>query len=148
MGERFQLDRKALLAIVPHRPPSLLLDGVLRGDAESVLALKSVGADEPFFAGHFPGRPLMPGALVVEAMAQACLVLYHFNFPVEGLLYLARAKARFRAPVGPGDRLEIEARRIKVVRGMGLAACRARVGEKSVAEAELGFSGAKNPVES
>lgn len=145
MAEAFQLDREALLAIMPHRPPSLLLDGVLRGDAETVLALKLVGADEPFFAGHFPGRPLMPGALVVEAMAQACLVLYHFNFPVEGLLYLAKAKARFLAPVGPGDRLEIEARRVKVLRGMGLASCRASVGGRTVAEAELGFAGGENP---
>lgn len=144
MGVRFQLDREALLAIMPHRPPSLLLDGVVHGNAEEVLAIKAVGAAEPFFAGHFPGRPVMPGALIVEAMAQACLVLYHFNFPVEGLLYLAKAKARFFAPVGPGDRLEVEARRIKVVLGMGLAACQVRVGERPVAKAELGFASGKN----
>ena len=103
-----------ILEILPHRPPMLLVDRVTEvTPGEKIVALKSISAKEPFLEGHFPGRPIMPGVLVLEAMAQASALLVHATEPFDAtshtLLLLGIDGARFRRLVGPGDQLVIEA---------------------------------------
>ena len=99
---------------IPHRYPFLLLDGVLYcKPGKTIAAVKNVSFNEPYFLGHFPGHPVMPGVLIVETMAQAAGVLIWESVPPDErdfTLYLAAVeKARFRRPVRPGDRLEVTA---------------------------------------
>ena len=124
----FIFDIKAILDRVPHRFPMLLLDRVLEFDPPRwAVAIKNVSVNEPFFAGHFPDNPMMPGVLQVEAMAQAAAILL---LGIEGNkgkipLFMSLDKVKFRRPVVPGDqmRIEIEALRVRP----RMAACRARV---------------------
>ncbi len=106
------LDIKQIQAILPHRYPFLLIDRVLEIERKKrIVALKNVTANEPFFAGHFPGNPIMPGVLTVEAMAQAGAVLLLTEFPDRDhklVFFTGIEKARFRRPVVPGDQLRIE----------------------------------------
>jgi UDP-3-O-[3-hydroxymyristoyl] N-acetylglucosamine deacetylase / 3-hydroxyacyl-[acyl-carrier-protein] dehydratase len=134
-------DINAILDVMPHRYPFLLVDRILEMEpARRVLALKNVTINEPFFQGHFPGHPIMPGVLIIEAMAQAggALLLTSVPDPVGKLVYFTGIDAaRFRRPVVPGDQLRLECELIKL-RG---AICKMRgtatvAGEK-VAEAEL-----------
>jgi len=128
--------------LLPHRDPFLMLDEVIECvPGKSVKAVKSVSADEPHFAGHFPGNPIMPGVLIVEAMAQAGGVLSHItngDLEPKPLYVLARVEnARFRRPVVPGERLEIRVDADKVKRGMWWYRCEARVGDEVVATAMI-----------
>jgi 3-hydroxyacyl-[acyl-carrier-protein] dehydratase len=105
-------DISRILAILPHRYPFLLIDRVLELQRKKrIVALKNVTVNEPFFAGHFPGNPIMPGVLTVEAMAQAGAVLLLSEFPDRNdklVFFTGIEKARFRRPVVPGDQLRIE----------------------------------------
>jgi len=107
------LDSQAILRYLPHRYPFLLIDQVvaLKRD-HSIVAIKNVTINEPFFQGHFPGRPIMPGVLILEAMAQTTglLALYSYSEP-QNLLYLLAGidKVKFKTPVLPGHQLQIEA---------------------------------------
>ncbi|ROR32225.1 3-hydroxyacyl-ACP dehydratase FabZ [Inmirania thermothiophila] len=127
--------------LLPHRYPFLLIDRVLECvPGERILALKNVTVNEPFFPGHFPGRPVMPGVMMVEAMAQATALLAFRTRPqaVGSIFYfVGMDKVRFRRPVGPGDQVRIEARILRAVRGIWRFAVEARVGEEVVAEGEL-----------
>ena len=110
MTERYYIDVEGIMERIPHRYPFLLLDGILHcTPGESISAVKNVSFNEPYFLGHFPGHPVMPGVLIVETMAQAGGVLIWESVPPEErnfTLYLATVdKARFRQPVRPGDRL-------------------------------------------
>jgi len=111
------MDIQEILAILPHRYPFLLVDRILEIDpGKKIAALKNVSMNEPFFQGHFPRHPIMPGVLIIEAMAQAGAVLaYKSSKENEGKLvfFLGIDKAKFRRPVYPGDQLRIE---IDVVR--------------------------------
>ena len=128
--------------LLPHRDPFLMLDEVIECvPGESVTAVKSVMSDEPHFAGHFPGKPILPGVLIVEAMAQAGGVLSHItngDLEPKPLYVLARVEdARFRRPVVPGERLEIRVEADKVKRGMWWYRCAARVDGEVVATAMI-----------
>lgn len=107
-------DVEAIQRLLPHRPPFLLVDRVTSWTPGSKLtAIKSVTMNEPHFAGHFPGHPVMPGVLILEALAQACALLAILSLPPEDLkrkvTYLMGIDgARFRKPVVPGDRLELQ----------------------------------------
>jgi 3-hydroxyacyl-[acyl-carrier-protein] dehydratase len=106
------LDVKQIQAILPHRYPFLLIDRVLEIERKKkIVALKNVTANEPFFAGHFPGNPIMPGVLTVEAMAQAGATLLLTEIQDRDnklVVFTGIEKARFRRPVVPGDQLRIE----------------------------------------
>lgn len=110
MTERYCIDVEGIMKRIPHRYPFLLLDGILSCEpGKGISAVKNVSVNEPHFLGHFPGHPVMPGVLIVEAMAQAAGVLIWESIPPDErnfTLYLAGVeKTRFRRPVSPGDRL-------------------------------------------
>jgi len=123
---------------LPHRYPFLLIDGVSEcRPGESISAWKNVTINEPFFQGHFPGRPVMPGVLIIEAMAQAGGVLSYMTsrkHDPEAIFYLAGVdEARFRRPVCPGDRLDLDVSVEGIRRGIWFYRCEAAVdGNKAV----------------
>lgn len=130
--------------LLPHRYPFLLVDRVIElVPDQSAVAIKNVTINEPFFNGHFPGHPVMPGVLIVEAMAQAAGLLTQISNRMKGnngspLFYLVKIdNARFSAPVVPGDQLRLEVSVKRVMRGMGLFAARTLVDGKEVASCEL-----------
>jgi beta-hydroxyacyl-ACP dehydratase FabZ len=105
------LDIQAIRGILPHRYPMLLVDSILELDEESIVGIKNVTVNEPFFMGHFPEFPVMPGVLVVEAMAQVAGVLVLKSIPDRRnklVLLASIEEAKFRRPVRPGDQLRIE----------------------------------------
>jgi len=111
-GQGAPLDINQIQAILPHRYPFLLIDRVLEIERRKrIVAIKNVTINEPFFAGHFPGYPIMPGVLIVEAMAQAggAMLLTEVEDRTDKLIvFTGIEKARFRRPVVPGDQLRIE----------------------------------------
>ena len=111
-ADKESLDLQDILKILPHRYPFLLIDRITEiVRTKRIVALKNVTINEPFFAGHFPSFPIMPGVLVVEAMAQAGGVLLLTEFPDRDqklLLFTGIEKAKFRRPVVPGDQLRID----------------------------------------
>jgi 3-hydroxyacyl-[acyl-carrier-protein] dehydratase len=130
--------------LLPHRYPFLLVDRVIElVPDKSVVALKNVTINEPFFQGHFPGHAVMPGVLIVEAMAQAAGLLTQISSRLKGstgspLFYLAKVdNARFNAPVVPGDQLRLEVELKRLLRSMGLFEARTVVDGKVVASCEL-----------
>ena len=138
----FPLDVEGIKELLPHREPFLMLDEIVACTPhQSVTAIKNVTAAEPHFAGHFPGNPVMPGVLIVEAMAQAGGVLSHIsNGDIEPkpLYFLARVEdARFRRPVAPGEQLLIEVNAEKVKRGMWWYRGEASIDGQPVASATI-----------
>jgi len=135
------LDVRAIMQIIPHRYPFLLVDRVLElEEGKRIVALKNVTFNEPFFQGHFPGNPIMPGVLVVEAMAQAGAVLLLHSRPESRgkVVYFAGIdKAKFRRPVVPGDSVRLQVEVLKLRSRTCLMRGEAYVGEKLVAEAEI-----------
>lgn len=137
------MDINEILQYLPHRYPFLLVDRILvLEEGKRVLAVKNVTINEPFFPGHFPHLPVMPGVLILEAMAQAAAVL---SFKTMGqkpdensVVYFAGIdKARFKRPVTPGDQLLLEVRILRTMRNIWKYQAVARVGEEIAAEAEL-----------
>ncbi len=132
-----------ILNNLPHRFPMLLVDRVLEIEpGQRVVGIKNVSFNEPFFPGHFPGLPVMPGVLIIESMAQvaAIMMLALPNFK-DQIPYLAGMdKVRFRKPVVPGDTLHIEAKLLKIHRAIGRVTIVAHVDGDLVAEAELMFA--------
>ena len=142
--EETSLDVRRVLDVLPHRYPFVLIDRVNEMDGESSLvAVKNVTINEPFFPGHFPGRPVMPGVLQIEAMAQAAGILMLRRTSMEGkvALFMSCDKVKFRQAVEPGDQLEIRVS-LEKVRGNRIASAKGecRVGGKVVSSAEMKFS--------
>lgn len=132
------LDTVQIRNLLPHRYPFLLIDRIIGlQPGESITAIKNVTFNEPFFQGHFPGRPIMPGVLIIESMAQAGGILYYMSLEgVEAgqLFYLVAVdEARFRRPVLPGDQLRTDVRVVRKRRSMWRFECSASVdGEQAV----------------
>jgi beta-hydroxyacyl-ACP dehydratase FabZ len=134
------LDVNDIRRILPHRYPFLLVDRIVELEAERVVGIKNVTVNEPFFVGHFPDFPVMPGVLIVEAMAQTAGILVLKNIPDrnEKLVFLVSVDAaRFRKPVVPGDTLRLEMTVIKRKGSVAKMAGRATVDGVLVAEAEI-----------
>jgi len=134
------LDNDAIRAILPHRYPFLLVDRIIEMDAVHVVGIKNVTANEPFFLGHFPDFPVMPGVLIIEAMAQTAGVQVLSTIPDRHnkLVFLVSVDAaRFRRPVRPGDQLRIEMKVIKRKGTVAKMAGHATVDGVVVAEAEV-----------
>ena len=138
-----EMDIYEILKHLPQRYPVLMIDRVKEMEpGRRIVALKNVSANEPHFQGHFPGRPIMPGVLILEAMAQAAGVLVFRSAgtrPDEKTVYyyVGIDNARFKKPVVPGDQLELEVKLERALRGIGKFACVARVGGATVAEATI-----------
>lgn len=138
-------DIEKILSLLPHRYPFLLVDRVLEfnpGPPPSIKALKNVTMNEPFFQGHFPNHPVMPGVLIIEAMAQAAGCLAHMAAATSELsnqlFYLVKVdKARFSRVVTPGDQLIFNVTQKRLMRNMGLYEASATVDGHEVASAEL-----------
>jgi 3-hydroxyacyl-[acyl-carrier-protein] dehydratase len=137
------MDIHRVLSLLPHRYPFLLIDRVLELEPDKrLLAVKNVTYNEPFFNGHFPVRPVMPGVLIVEAMAQATGILAMESRPDQvsssSLYYFVGIdNARFKRPVEPGDQLHLEVLLKNVKRGIWMFSGEARVDSKVVATADL-----------
>lgn len=138
------MDINQIREYLPHRYPFLLVDRVvdLDLDVKQIRAYKNVSINEPFFNGHFPQFPIMPGVLIIEAMAQAAGILGFKMMdvkPADGVLYyfVGSDKLRFRQPVVPGDQLMLEAKFISSKRSIWKFTCRATVDGKEVCSAEI-----------
>src|SRR6516225_5539630 len=134
------LDINEIRTILPHRYPFLLVDRILELDAERIVGIKNVTLNEPFFIGHFPDFPVMPGVLVVEAMAQVAGVLVLKSIPDRDkklVLLVAIENAKFRRPVVPGDQLRLEMSILKRKASVAKMAGKATVDGVVVAEAEV-----------
>jgi len=133
-----------ILELLPHRYPFLLIDKVLDYEIDvSLTALKNVTINEPFFQGHFPGRPIMPGVLILEAMAQASAVLFYESLgdsrPAGSIIYLFVGvdKARFKRPVEPGDQITITTTIMRKMRNIWKFDCLAKVGDEVCCSCEV-----------
>ena len=137
------MDIQEILAHLPHRYPMLLVDRVLECEpGKRILAIKNVTINEPFFSGHFPHHPVMPGVLVVEAMSQAAAILSFRTLgtkPDDKSVYyfVGIDEARFKRPVGPGDQLVLEVLLERKLHGIWKFDAKARVGEALAAEAKI-----------
>ncbi|MDH4553890.1 3-hydroxyacyl-ACP dehydratase FabZ [Pseudomonas sp. BN417] len=138
------MDINEIREYLPHRYPFLLVDRVVDLDVEGkrIRAYKNVSINEPFFNGHFPQHPIMPGVLIIEAMAQAAGILGFKMLdvkPADGTLYyfVGSDKLRFRQPVLPGDQLILSAQFLSVKRGIWKFDCHASVDGKEVCSAEI-----------
>lgn len=139
----FVFNAKDIEKILPHRYPFLLVDRILQMNLEEneILGQKNVTVNEPFFQGHFPGVPIMPGVLILEALAQTGGILVHqkgYNKKIAVLLNVANAK--FRRPVVPGDVLLLHAKGIHVSGNGGKVKAKAMIGQVLAVEAELSFA--------
>jgi 3-hydroxyacyl-[acyl-carrier-protein] dehydratase len=137
------LEIDAIRELLPHRYPFLLVDRILEVEAgKRAVGIKNVTVNEEFFAGHFPSRPIMPGVLIIEAMAQVGgVMILSMEEHRHKMAYLATIEnAKFRRPVVPGDQLISEVVLLRARAGMGKVQCTARVGDQVVAEALLMFA--------
>ncbi len=139
------MDIQQIQRLLPHRYPFLLVDRVLESEpGRRLVAIKNVTINEPFFQGHFPRKPVMPGVLLIEAMAQATglLAMQSTEVPDDSIYYLVGVdKARFKRPVVPGDQLVFEVEVLKHKRDIWVFAAEAKVDGGMVASAEIMCTG-------
>jgi len=136
------LDVNEIMKILPHRYPFLLVDRIVEMESgKNIVGLKNVSINEPFFPGHFPGHPVMPGVLIIEAMAQVAAVLAYLSSDTDVkskvVYFTGIDNARFRKPVMPGDQLRFELSVTACKRGIWMFDAKAYVEGKLVTEAEL-----------
>ena len=135
------VDIQRLLELLPHRYPFLMIDKIVDIDGDrAATGIKNVTINEPHFQGHFPGQPVMPGVLIVEAMAQTAGAICIHSTASESptlVYFMTIDNAKFRRPVVPGDRLELAVRKIKQRGNIWRFACEAKVDGVKVAEAEI-----------
>lgn len=143
------LDAREIQEIIPHRFPFLLVDRIVElEEGKRAVGIKNVSANEPFFQGHFPGYPVMPGVLILEALAQvgAVLILKQEEYRGRIALFAGMEEVKFRRQVVPGDQLRLESKLIKMRLSIGFAEGKAYVGEELVAEGKIKFAiGPQNP---
>lgn len=151
MNETVQLpvDVNTIRSLIPHRYPFLLVDRIVDLDIEAkrIVGVKNVTVNEPFFQGHFPGQPIMPGVLIIEALAQAGGVLTQLSLGRDAqskLFYMVKVEnARFNKQVVPGDVLMLDVQMKRLIRNMGWYYGEAKVNGEVVASAEVMCAGAK-----
>jgi len=136
------LDINEIMKILPHRYPFLLVDRIVELETgKRIVGAKNVTVNEPFFPGHFPGHPVMPGVLIIEAMAQVAAILAYVSSDEsvrsKVTYFVGIDNARFRKPVVPGDQLRLELEAVGCKRGIWTFSGRVQVADKLVAEAEL-----------
>jgi len=139
------IESAEIMKILPHRYPLLLIDRVISYTLEpekTLTAIKNVSINEPFFQGHFPATPVMPGVLILESMAQACGVLAHVALAtsgqVGGIYYLVKIdNAKFARKVVPGDQLVLEVKQTRIMRGLGKYEARCSVNGQRTASCEI-----------
>ncbi len=134
------MDVVRIKEIIPHRYPFLLVDRIVECSAEQIVGIKNVSVNEPFFQGHFPSDPIMPGVLIVEAMAQTGGILVFTGFPElkdKPFYFAGMDKVRFRRPVRPGDRLVLKVKLLKQRGGFFKMFGEAFVDDVLAAEAEM-----------
>jgi len=137
------MDIRQVLEYLPHRYPFLLIDRVVSCEpGKKIIALKNVTINEPFFTGHFPHHPVMPGVLIIEALAQSAAILSFRTMnqkpdPKTVYYFVGIDHARFKRPVGPGDTLMLEAEQKRHARNMWIFSCVARVNDAVATEAEI-----------
>lgn len=138
-----ELDVREIQKIIPHRFPFLLIDKVIELEPnQKLIAIKNVSVNEHFFVGHFPDEKVMPGVLIIEAMAQAGCIYFYYSKNMQGkdlIYYLAKVESKFVKPVVPGDQLKIEVTSIKLMSKAGFLRTKAFVDDQIVAQAEIGF---------
>lgn len=144
-----KLDIEEIRTILPQRYPFLMIDKVVELEAgKRIVAIKNVSFNEQYFLGHFPEKPIMPGALIIEAMAQASIILFCGSREIDGnnklSYYLGSVKVRFLHPVVPGDQLKIVVEPLKMLSSAGIVKAQAFVCEKEVASAEISFMAKKD----
>ena len=135
---------KDILEILPHRFPFILVDRIVEcNDTDWIVGIKNVAANEPCFQGHFPGMPIFPGVLQLEAMAQTAGILLNKVLKSEGKIsyYLGVDNAKFRRMVVPGDQVRMEIKLLRLRMGMAKVAGRALVDGELACEAEMMFGG-------
>ncbi len=136
--ETFDIAR--IMELLPHRYPFLLVDKIVDVDGDrSATGVKNVTVNEPFFVGHFPGNPVMPGVLIVEAMAQTAgaICMNSTSTQSDVVYFMSIDNAKFRRPVVPGDQLHIQVTKLKQRRSIWKFACEAKVDGKIVSEATI-----------
>ena len=136
------LDVNEIMKLLPHRYPFLLVDRIIEVESgKRIVGLKNVTMNEPFFQGHFPGHPVMPGVLIIESMAQVAGIMAYLasGSDISDMVtyFMSIDNARFRKPVVPGDQLRIEVETIFVKRNIWSVSAKAYVGETLVTDAEL-----------
>jgi len=138
-----ELDILEIQKIIPHRFPFLLIDRVVDLQPnKKLIAIKNVSVNEQFFVGHFPNEKVMPGVLIIEAMAQAGCIYYYYSKNMQGkdlIYYLAKVSTKFIKPVVPGDQLKIEVTTLKLMSKVGFLKIKTFVKDDLVADAEIGF---------